>query len=226
MLQTFPAILTATECTQCLAQIGSESWSDGRATAGSGAVTAKRNQQLPGENAVAMKWATAILDRLGAHPGFMSATLPLKVMPPMFNRYDIGEAYDAHIDNAIRALAGGAHRVRTDVSATLFLSDPNTYDGGELEIMDTYGSHHIKLPAGSLVVYPGTSVHRVRPVTRGSRLAAVFWIQSLVASDAHRQMLWDLDQAVQTLSAQDAPTAPVVMLTGLYHNLVREWSQT
>lgn len=226
MLQTFPDILTPAERSSCLTQVLAEAWDDGRSTAGSAALAAKRNQQLAPDNAVGARWANVILDRLGAHPGFMSATLPLKVMPPMFNRYDIGEQYDAHIDNAIRSLAGGAHRVRTDISATLFLSEPDTYEGGELEIMDTYGSHLIKLPAGSLVVYPSTSVHRVRPVTRGARVAAVFWIQSLVAADHHRRMLWSLDQAVQTLSINEDPRRALVDLTGLYHNLVREWSQT
>ena len=148
------------------------------------------------------------------------------MLPPTFNRYAGGGTYGEHVDNAIRALPGTTHRVRTDISATLFLADPASYDGGELEIVDTYGGQSIKLPAGHLMIYPGTSVHRVRPVTRGARLAAVFWIQSLVAADSRRRMLWDLDQAVQSLTATDAGHPARVGLTGVYHNQLREWSQT
>lgn len=226
MLLTFPDVLTPDELRACVADLSAAPWTDGRSTAGSGAVAAKHNEQLPAGDATAQRWGNLVLDRLGAHPGFLAATLPLKVLPPLFNRYAGGGTYGEHVDNAIRALPGTTHRVRTDISATLFLADPADYDGGELDILDTFGTQSIKLPAGHLVIYPGTSVHRVRPVTRGARLAAVFWIQSLVAADGRRRMLWDLDQAVQSLTATNAGHPALVGLTGVYHNLLREWSQT
>jgi PKHD-type hydroxylase len=157
---------------------------------------------------------------------FFSATLPLKILPPRFNRYADDGAYDDHIDNAVLTVPGTAHRIRTDISATLFFSEPDEYDGGELTIEDTYGRHAVKLPAGDLVVYPGSSLHRVTPVTRGARIAAFFWIQSLVRDDGQRELLLQLDRSVQSLTASTPDSPELATLTGVYHNLLRRWSDT
>ena len=166
-----------------------------------------------------------ILTALQRHPLFVAAALPLRVFPPLFNRYEGGESFGSHVDNSIRQLSGSGHRIRTDLSATLFLSVPEEYDGGELLVEDTYGVHPVKLPAGHLVLYPSTSLHHVRPVTRGARVAAFFWIQSMVRDDGQRTLLFDLDTAIQRLN-QDAPDHPsAVQLTGVYHNLLRRWAE-
>jgi len=167
-----------------------------------------------------------ILDALDKNQTFIAAALPLKVVPPLFNRYAGGQSYGGHIDGAVRPVAGTPHRVRTDLSATLFLSEPADYDGGELVIADTLGERHLKLPAGDMVLYPGTSVHRVEPVTRGARLAAFFWVQSMVREDAKRDLLFELDRALQELGHDGADRRGGVRLMGVYHNLVRMWSDT
>ena len=166
-----------------------------------------------------------ILAALQRNPLFISAALPLRIFPPLFNQYEGGQSFGSHVDNAIRQVTGTPFRIRTDLSATLFLSQPDEYDGGELAVEDTYGVHTVKLPAGHMVLYPSTSLHHVRPVTRGARIASFFWIQSLVRDDAERTLLFDLDTAIQRLSA-DAPDHPAaVQLTGVYHNLVRRWAE-
>jgi len=227
MMVQIPDVLTAEQvehCRRSLLERGQ--WEDGRATAGHLAIRAKRNRQLQQNDPVGTEIGNLILDALAANPLFLSAALPLKVLPPRFNRYEDGGEYGVHVDGAILPVPGTPHRVRTDISATLFLSAPDDYDGGELVVEDTYGTHHVKLPAGHLVLYPGTSLHRVTPVTRGMRLASFFWIQSLVREDTQRALLFELDTAIQELSAQYPDAPQLERLAGVYHNLVRRWSDT
>ena len=200
-------------------------WVDGRVTAGYQSAKAKHNLQLPEEHPLAHELGDRVLAAIQAHPLFMGAALPLKVFPPLFNRYDGGQSFGTHVDNAIRQVTGTPHRIRTDLSATLFLTNPEDYDGGELMIEDTYGTQSVKLPAGHMVLYPATSLHNVRPVTRGSRISSFFWIQSMIRDDGQRTLLFDLDMAIQRL-ATEAPDHPTgVQLTGIYHNLVRMWAE-
>jgi PKHD-type hydroxylase len=180
--------------------------------------------QLPEDHPVARQLGEAILAALGRNPLFTSAALPLKVFPPLFNLYRGGQSFGTHVDNAIRQATGTPHRLRTDLSATLFLADPGEYDGGELVVEDTYGTHAVKLPAGQLILYPATSLHHVRPVTRGARLASFFWIQSMVRDDSQRTLLFDLDTAIQRLAAEGGGNPAAVQLTGVYHNLLRMWA--
>ena len=179
--------------------------------------------RTPETSPVARDLGDRVLSALQRSPLFLSAALPLKVFPPLFNRYGVGHAFGSHVDNAIRPVRGTPHKVRTDLSATLFLCEPDEYDGGELSIEDTYGAHSLKLPAGHLLLYPASSLHRVEPVTRGVRLASFFWIQSLVRDDGARALLFDLDQAIQRVTAGQA-AAEAVALTGVYHNLLRRWA--
>ncbi|GAA0497283.1 Fe2+-dependent dioxygenase [Pigmentiphaga sp. GD03639] len=226
MMLTLPDVLTAEQVARCRQALAGASWTDGRTTAGHMAVHAKHNRQLAADDPLGAQLGNLILDALGANPLFISATLPLKVLPPAFNRYEGGGNYGNHIDNAIRSLPGTAHRVRTDISATLFLTPPEDYDGGELVVEDTYGAHRVKLPAGHLVIYPGTSLHRVTPVTRGARVSAFFWVQSLVRDEIRRETLYRMDTAIQQLSREVPGSDALVQLTGIYHNLLRQWSQT
>ncbi|MCX6592180.1 MAG: Fe2+-dependent dioxygenase [Acidobacteria bacterium] len=200
-------------------------WVDGRLTAGYQSARAKHNQQLPEDHPLAAELGQNILAALERNALFMGAALPCRVFPPLFNRYDGGQSFGTHVDNAIRQARGSGDRIRTDLSATLFLTDPADYDGGELIIEDTYGTQSVKLPAGHMVLYPGTSLHHVRPVTRGARISSFFWIQSMVRGDAQRTLLFDLDMAIQRLGAElpDHPSA--VQLTGVYHNLIRMWAE-
>ena len=199
-------------------------WIDGRVTAGHQSGRAKDNRQLREESSEAISLGDLIRNSLESTPLFMAAALPLKVFPPLFNSYSGGQSFGTHVDNAIRQVKNTPHRIRTDLSATLFLSQPDEYDGGELLIEDTYGVHTVKLPAGHLILYPSSSLHHVRPVTRGTRLASFFWIQSMVRDDGERSMLFDLDMAIQKLS-EEAPDHPsVLQLTGIYHNLLRHWA--
>ncbi|MBF6616111.1 MAG: Fe2+-dependent dioxygenase [Candidimonas sp.] len=226
MMLTIPDVLSAAQVQQCRQILAQANWTDGRSTAGHVAVQAKDNLQLGLDDPIAQKLGGLILDALSKNQRFISATLPLRVLPPRFNRYSGGGHYGNHIDNAIFGIPGTPQRVRSDISATLFFNDPDDYDGGELTIEDSYGAHTVKLPAGHLVVYPGASLHRVTPVTRGERLAAFFWIQSLVREDNRRSILWELDTAIQRIG-QDQPDSPALpQLTGVYHNLIREWSDT
>lgn len=200
-------------------------WVDGRVTAGPQSGRVKDNLQLPEDHPVSRELGARVLMALERHPLFMRAALPSQVFPPLFNRYEGGQAFGTHVDNAIRQVAGTPHRVRTDLSATLFFSPPDSYDGGELVVEDTYGTHQVKLPAGDLILYPSTSLHHVRPVTRGARICSFFWIQSMIREDSQRTLLLDLDVATQRL-AGEAPDHPsAVQLTGVYHNLLRMWAE-
>ncbi len=225
MLIAIPDILDAAALDRVRALMKSGDWTDGNATSGPQAALAKRNRQLPEDGEAARAAGAIVLDALGRAPLFIAAALPLKVFPPLFNRYAGGEAFGLHVDNAIRMKRGTDFRIRSDLSATLFLEDPASYDGGELVIEDRFGPQTVKLPAGHMVLYPASSLHRVTPVTRGVRTAAFFWLQSMVRDDGARRMLFDLDQSVQTLAAERGQgDAVVVQLTGLYHNLLRRWA--
>jgi PKHD-type hydroxylase len=226
MLVQIPDVLSAAQITQCRAIMERAEWIDGNVTSGYQSAQAKNNEQLPENSPAAREIGTLILDALGQNPLFIAAALPLKVFPPLFNRYSNGHAFDTHVDNAIRSLRGTDFRIRTDLSATVFLSAPEEYDGGELIVEDTYGAHAVKLPAGHMVLYPSTSLHRVNPVTRGARTASFFWIQSLVREDSQRTLLFELDNAIQKLSRDVPEHASVVQLTGVYHNLLRRWANT
>lgn len=224
MLIEIPALLSASEVDTTVAALLDQPWVDGKVTAGQRSAMAKNNRQLSQDSPVAIRIGEQILARLSDNALFMSAALPKRIYPPLFNRYSGGEAFDWHIDNAIRGLKGVRERVRTDISATLFLADPASYDGGELVIRDTFGEHAVKLPAGHLLIYPGSSLHKINPVTRGERLASFFWIESLVREDSQRQLLLDMDVAIQTLTAQHADHHALLQLSGVYHNLLRRWS--
>jgi len=224
MLLQVPEVLTAEQVANCRKMLEAAEWVDGRITAGHQSARAKDNQQLPENLDEAKKLGDVVLIALERNPMFMSAALPLKVFPPLFNRYQDGQSFENHVDNAIRQVTGTPHRVRTDLSATLFFSNPDEYDGGELVVEDTYGVHAVKLPAGHMILYPASSVHHVRPVTRGVRLASFFWIQSMVRDDGERAMLFDLDVAIQRLMEDVPDHVSVVELTSLYHNLLRRWA--
>lgn len=225
MLTHVAQVLNTSELASLRALLDSAAWADGRITAGTQSAKAKQNRQLP-ESAPQMREARAIVGTaLSRHAIFFSAALPRTIYPQLFNRYGSGEHFGAHIDNAVRLMPDGSRYVRTDLSATLFLAEPETYDGGDLIIQDTYGEHSVKLAAGDMVLYPSSSLHRVTPVTRGERQACFFWIQSMVRDDAKRELLFNMDSAIGTLRQQQGDTEPLVALTGTYHNLLRMWSE-
>ncbi|HEU4713519.1 MAG TPA: Fe2+-dependent dioxygenase [Pyrinomonadaceae bacterium] len=224
MLLQVPEVLTAEQVSNCRKILESAEWVDGRITAGHQSARAKNNLQLREGLDEAKQLGDVIIGALENNPLFMAAALPLKVFPPLFNRYQDGQSFGNHVDNAIRQVPGTPHRVRTDLSATLFFSNPDEYEGGELVVEDTYGVHSVKLPAGHLILYPASSVHHVRPVTRGVRLASFFWIQSMVRDDGERTLLFDLDIAIQRLVGDVPDHRSVVELTSLYHNLLRRWA--
>jgi PKHD-type hydroxylase len=225
MLLAIPDVLTEEQIAHARAQLSVAEWVDGRVTAGPQSARAKQNMQLPEGSAAAEALGDMILTALQRNALFVSAALPLRVFPPLFNRYQGGQTFGNHVDNAIRQIAGTGHRIRTDLSATLLLADPDEYDGGELTVEDTYGVHKVKLPAGDMVLYPSSSLHCVTPVTRGARVASFFWIQSMIRDDARRTLLFDLDVSIQQLS-RDVPEHPsIVQLTGVYHNLLRQWAE-
>jgi PKHD-type hydroxylase len=225
MLIHVPQVLTTEQVATAARKLDQAAWVDGRVTAGAQSARAKQNLQLPEDAPQAREVGDVILAALQRNALFMSAALPLKVFPPLFNRYAGGHAFGSHVDNAIRQVPGTPHRVRTDLSATLFFIDPDGYEGGELVVEDTYGAHRVKLPAGDLVLYPSTSLHHVTPVTSGARVCSFFWIQSLVRDDGRRTLLFDMDTAIQRL-ARDVPEHPsTVQLTGVYHNLLRQWAE-
>jgi PKHD-type hydroxylase len=224
MLVQIPEVLPAEQVIRCRQILAESDWFEGSETAGHQSALAKNNMQLREDSPQAKQLGDLILGALERSPLFMAASLPLKVFPPLFNRYEKGQSFGNHVDNAIRQVSGTGHRVRTDLSASLFFSNPDEYDGGELVIEDTYGLHAIKLPAGSVILYPSSSVHHVRPVTRGARLASFFWIQSMVRDDGERALLFDLDLAIQRLSSDVPQHASVIELTSLYHNLLRRWA--
>lgn len=225
MLIHIAEVFSAQEAAQIRGRLEEADWVDGRATAGHQSAQVKRNRQLPEQLPLAQELGNQILQRLSANNLFMSAALPRKIFPPLFNRYEGGEAFGYHVDNAVRAVPGTTERVRTDLSATLFFSDPASYDGGELVVDDTYGPRTVKLPAGHMVLYPGTSLHKVNPVTRGARISAFFWMQSLVREDSQRALLLDMDVAIQRLNQDAAGHPSIVQLTGVYHNLLRRWAE-
>lgn len=226
MLLEIPNILTKDQLRKCRRALDEAKWIDGKVTAGHQSGKAKNNMQLAEGSPLALEMGDAILTALEKNPLFMSAALPLKVFPPLFNHYSGGQSFGTHVDNAIRQIKGTNHRVRTDLSATLFFSEPDEYDGGELVVEDTYGTKEVKLPAGHMILYPASSLHHVTPVTRGTRVSSFFWIQSMVRDDAKRALLFDMDNAIQSI-ARDAPEHPSsVQMTGVYHNLLRMWADT
>jgi len=226
MLIAIPDVLDAAGVARLRAIIDAAEWIDGNATSGHQSALAKKNAQLPEESPAAREAGTMVLDALSGAAVFVAAALPLKVYPPLFNRYAGGDTFGAHVDSAVRIRRGSDFRIRSDLSATLFLSDPDSYDGGELVIEDQFGEQRVKLPAGHMVLYPASSVHRVEPVTRGARVASFFWIQSMIRDDGARRILFELDQAVQDVAARLGQGDPaVVRLTGTYHNLLRRWAE-
>jgi PKHD-type hydroxylase len=230
MLITIENVLTPDQITQARTTLVAAEWIDGRVTAGYQAQEVKRNAQVREGTPAATQLGDLILAALARSPRFMAAALPLRVFPPMFNSYAGGQTFGTHVDTAIRQLSTTGQRIRTDLSATLFLTSPADYDGGELIIEDSYGEKSVKLPAGGMVLYPATSLHRVEPVTRGNRVSSFFWIQSMIRQDAHRSLLFDLDASIQRLAASEQSQLPAikqstVQLTGIYHNLLRQWSE-
>ena len=220
-----PGVLTPEEVRELRHELDAAAWSDGRATVGAQGARVKHNLQLDPGLPVAQALSLRILERLHKHPQFFSATLPLRILSPLFNRYTGGGEYGLHVDGSVMSQRGTDQRLRTDVSATLFLCEPEDYDGGELVVKDTYGEHEAKLPAGDLLVYPSTSLHQVLPVTRGARVCAFFWVQSMVRDDARRAQLYELDQTIQALRARLGEAPECVALTGHYHNLLRMWAE-
>lgn len=225
MLLHIPQVLTPAEVAAFRERLDAAPWVDGRQTVGAQGAQVKHNRQLDAASPVARELSQAVTAALLRQPQFVSAALPRHVLPPFFNRYGGGEHYGDHIDGAIRFLPDSGQPMRTDLSATLFLAAPEAYDGGDLVVRDTYGEHVVKLPAGDLILYPSTSLHRVEPVTRGERVAAFLWLQSMVRDDAQRTQLYELDQAIQSLRARLGDCPELVGLTGLYHNLMRRWAE-
>ncbi len=225
MMLQIPDLLTADELATCQRLVTEAEWIDGNATSGMQSAMAKNNRQLAEGSEAARRAGDIIQTALGRNPVFMSAALPLKVFPPLFNRYGTGQYFNTHVDNAVRHLRGTDFRIRSDLSATVFLNDPSDYDGGELSIEDTYGVHRVKLPAGHMVLYPASSLHHVAPITRGERVGSFFWIQSMVREDANRALLFQLDASIQELALEKGQNHPaIVRLTGIYHNLIRQYA--
>jgi PKHD-type hydroxylase len=228
MLVCIPEILSKADVAEFRHIMGASEWEDGRSTAGAQSALVKRNEQLPPDSEVARKLGNRIISALTSNPRFLSAAIPLHIFPPLFNRYTAndGHHFGVHVDNAVRGDRLTGLRIRTDLSVTLFLSEPEEYDGGELVIEDTYGSHEVKLPAGDLVLYPASSLHLVTPVTRGTRVASFFWLQSMIRDAHHRSLIYDLDNTIQALVERLGRDDPeTVRLTGIYHNLIRLWSE-
>ena len=225
MLLTIPNVLSAEQVAEARVILDKAEWVDGKVTAGYQSAKAKDNQQIPEGHPAARQLGKMILSALGNNPLFISAALPHHIFPPLFNRYSGGQSFGTHVDNSIRQIPGTPHRIRTDISATLFLAPPAEYDGGELCVEDTYGLHPVKLPAGHMVLYPATSLHHVRPVTRGARVCSFFWIQSMVRDDGRRSILFDLDLGIQRLSRETPNHPAAVQFTGVYHNLLRQWAE-
>lgn len=226
MLISIDQVLTKDEVRQFRQELDASDWNDGAATAGTLAKSVKRNQQVADGSALAVRLGQHILRRLAATPLFISAALPRTIYPPKFNRYADGGTYGAHVDSALMFLPGSSQQMRTDLSATLFLAEPEEYDGGELEVEGPFGVQAVKLSAGDMVLYPSTSLHRVTPVTRGARVASFFWIESLVPDEGERTLLFDLDQSIQQMTPLVAPDdMRLLQLTGVYHNLLRRWAK-
>jgi PKHD-type hydroxylase len=227
MMLAVPDLLDAEGVARIRSIIDAGEWVDGNVTSGHQSALAKRNRKLPEASEAAREAGRLVLEALGRSPLFIAAALPLKIFPPLFNRYEGGETFGTHVDNAVRIHRGSEFRVRSDLSATLFLAGADSYDGGELVVEDTLGVHSAKLPAGHLLLYPASSLHRVEPVTRGARIASFFWIQSMVRDDAARTLLFDLDRSIQALAADRGQDDPeIIRLTGVCHNLLRRWAET
>lgn len=225
MMIQIPDMLDAEAVARIRALIDHAEWIDGNVTSGPQSALAKRNTQLPEDSAAAREAGAIVLEALGRAPLFIAAALPAKLFPPLFNRYGPGDEFCTHIDNAIRIQKGSEFRIRSDLSATLFLADPESYDGGELTVEDRLGAQSVKLPAGHMLLYPASSLHRVEPIKRGERIACFFWVQSMVRDDGARRILFDLDSAVQAVATEKGQgDAAVVQLTGVYHNLLRRWA--
>lgn len=227
MLIEIPAVLDAAALARVRGIIDAAEWIDGNATSGYQSALAKRNRQLPEDSAAAREAGQMVLAALGASPLFFAAALPLKIFPPLFNAYEGGETFGVHVDNAVRIQRGSEFRLRSDLSATLFLEDPEAYDGGELVVETQFGAQAVKLPAGHMLLYPSSSLHRVEPVTRGRRVASFFWIQSMVRDTEARRSLFELDTAIQTIAQDRGHDDPaIIQLTGVYHNLLRRWADS
>lgn len=224
MFVRVPQVLNDAELRDIRERLAAAPWVDGRVTAGHQSTRAKANEQVPEDSDVARALGNIVLGALQRNALFTSAALPRRVFPPLFNRYRAGMGFGAHVDNAIRPIAGTSHRIRTDLSATLFFNDPSDYNGGELVIEDRAGSQSIKLAAGDLILYPATSVHRIETVTSGERLASFFWIESMVRDAGERDILFEMDRAIAELSENEANSPAVVRLTAAYHNLIRKWA--
>ena len=225
MMLHVPKVLTKEQVAESRRLLDSADWADGKGTVGEQGALVKRNRQLPELSPVGRQIGELILTALARHPLFFSAALPLKTVPPLFNSYESGEHYGTHIDGAVRAVPGSSHFIRTDLSSTLFFSDPAEYDGGELVVHDSYGNHQVKLPAGDLILYTSGSLHRVNPVTRGARVCSIFWTQSMVADERYRETLYQLDQTIRKIRGKLGETDETVALAGHYHNLLRMWSE-
>ena len=225
MLLHIPDVLSQDDARAMHSALSNAEWVDGRVTAGPQSARTKNNLQLAADHPLSRELGDKVLTALERHPLFMGAALPFRVFPPLFNRYEGGGSFGVHVDNAVRQLSGTTDRIRTDLSATLFLTPPDAYDGGELHVEDTYGAQSVKLPAGQMVLYPSTSLHQVHPVTRGARISCFFWIQSMIRDDGQRTVLFDLDVAIQRLAAEAPDHPAAVQLTGVYHNLVRMWAE-
>jgi PKHD-type hydroxylase len=225
MLVCVPDVLSKATVAEFRVAIDAASWEDGRSTAGAQSALVKKNEQLPPDGETSRRFGETVIKALVANPLFVSAAIPKQIFPPLFNRYGVGQHFGVHVDNAVRGDPFSGRRIRTDLSATLFLSEPEEYDGGELIVEDYYGSHQIKLPAGHLVLYPASSLHTVTPVTRGVRVASFFWLQSMIRDDHARRLIFDLDTAIQGLVGRlGSNDAEVVRLSGIYHNLIRYWA--
>ncbi|RZI67368.1 Fe2+-dependent dioxygenase [Variovorax guangxiensis] len=225
MMLHVPGVLTPAQVREMRAALDAAAWVDGRETVGEQGAKVKQNRQLPEFSPVGRDLGKTILAALAKNPTFFSAALPLRFVPPLFNRYEGGENYGLHVDGSVRSVPGTGLQLRTDLSCTLFLCEPEEYDGGDLEVVDTYGTHEVKLPAGDLILYPSSSLHRVHPVTRGARICSFFWLQSMVRDDQRRAMLFELDQSIQKLRGRVGDMEETVALTGHYHNLLRMWSE-
>jgi PKHD-type hydroxylase len=225
MLIAIPQLFSKEQVKAIRNVIDNTKWIDGNETSGTQAALAKKNKQLPLASGIRDEIGNQILDALGANPLFLSAALPLKILPPLFNKYEVGDGFDIHVDNAIRPIHGTHHRIRTDLSMTIFFSEPEEYDGGELIIETNFGAQSVKLAAGDAILYPSTSLHKVSEITRGARVSSFFWIQSMVKDENERTILFDLDQSIQRLSMEKSPKdQEVVRLTGIYHNLIRRFA--
>jgi len=226
VLHHIPNVLSKEQVQYFREEMNKIEWVNGKVTAGTLSATVKQNQQLPEDHSLTHHLSNIILESLGQHALFLSAAIPLDIIPPLFNRYENNESFGFHVDNSIRRIRGSSERLRTDLSCTVFLSEPDEYVGGELVVEDTYGYHEVKLPAGDMILYPSTSLHEVTPITSGCRIASFFWVQSMIRDDAERHMLFNLDQSIQNLRVQLGDQHSEVMkLTNLYHNLMRKWAE-